>query len=95
MQILFDFFDFDRDGFITSLDVLNLIQSLPEGSLIHREVKLFSDFFIQETITRRINKRPADFFNLENFTNHLNSREYREQFTAKMLENPEDGHIKT
>ncbi len=81
MRVLFDFYDFDRDGIITSLDILNLITNLPENSLIHKEVKILSDFFVSETITRKINKRPYDFFNYETFTYYINSRDYKEEFT--------------
>ncbi len=95
MRVLFDFYDLDRDGIITSLDILNLVSNTPEGSLIHREVKIVADYFVQETITRKINRRPFDFFNYENFTYYINSREYKDEFELKMLENPNESHILT
>ena len=95
MRVLFDFYDFDRDGIITSLDILNLIQNVPEGSIIHKEVKILSDFFVQETITRKINRRPYDFFNYENFAYYINSREYKEEFSEVMLKNNDEKHIRT
>ena len=95
MRVLFDFYDFDRDGIITSLDILNLISNIPEGSIIHKEVKILTDFFVQETITRKINRRPYDFFNYENFTYYINSREYKEEFSQTMLKNDNEQHILT
>ena len=94
MKVLFDFYDFDRDGIITSLDILNLITNLPENCLIHKEVKILSDYFVQETITRKINRRPFDFFNYENFTYYINSRDYKDEFSDKMLSNPSEEHIR-
>lgn len=93
MKVLFDFYDFDRDGVITSLDILNLVSSLQEGSIIQKEVKILSDYFVSQTITRKINKRPYDFFNFENFALYINSRDYKEEFREKMLENQKEEHI--
>jgi hypothetical protein len=80
MQVLFEFYDFDRDGHISSLDILNLVEAVPDGSYFHREVKLVADFFISESITRRINKRPCDFFRFENFRILMSSSEVSDAF---------------
>lgn len=80
MQLLFDFYDFDRDGHIGSLDILNLVECIPEGSVFHQEVKMIADFFIYEAIMRRINRRAGNFFKYDNFTLYMNSRDMTETF---------------
>ena len=63
----FDFYDFDRDGTIGSLDILNMGECAPKGSVIYKEVKMLSDYYITESMTRKINKRAFDFLKLETF----------------------------
>ncbi len=80
LKILFDFYDFDRDGCISSLDILNLVQCLPESSPMFQEVKVVTDFFVSETITRGFDRRSGDFFTFEIFTLYINSRDYKQEF---------------
>jgi hypothetical protein len=60
---------------------------VPEGSLFYKEVKFVADFFISEAITRKINRRPADFFKHENLAIFMNSPEFQE--FQKSYEYPE------
>jgi len=76
-QILFNIFDYDGDGVISSLDVLNFLDCGPEGSRFKQEVKIISDFYVAQSITRRINRRPPNFLHIEVFTAFLNSIEYK------------------
>ena len=72
--MLFDFYDFDRDGSITSIDILNLIISLPKGSLIEREVKIVKDHFVDNTL---ISKRThSNFITFKRFKQELMPKIY-------------------
>jgi len=40
---------------------------------------MVTNFFIHEAITRKINRRPQDFFQFENFQIFMNSREVTDE----------------
>ena len=41
-----------------------------------------ADYFIYESITRKINRRPYDFFKFENFMIYMNSQDVLEEQEA-------------
>lgn len=50
---MFNFYDFDRDGILNGLDLLNLVDNFPKGSKIYEEVKLVSDYYVKKTMISR------------------------------------------
>jgi hypothetical protein len=55
------------------------VESLPKDSNLHREVRLVTDFYMQEVITNTINKRRPDFLNIEVYQNFMASRDVVER----------------
>mmetsp|Transcript_31595 Transcript_31595/g.30905 ORF Transcript_31595/g.30905 Transcript_31595/m.30905 type:complete len:127 (-) Transcript_31595:256-636(-) len=49
-KYLFNFYDFDKDGHINGVDLVNLVESVPKESLIFKEVKYISDFYVFQTM---------------------------------------------
>lgn len=45
-KVVFDLCDFDRDGTITSLDLINVKDCSPERSLFSEEIKLITEYFV-------------------------------------------------
>ena len=72
-KIIFDLCDFDRNGTISSLDLINLKDCAPESSLFYQEIKLISDYFVAQSITNKYEKRPPDFFTFDVFITYLDS----------------------
>lgn len=86
---MFDFYDFDRDGSIGSLDILNLIESLDDKeNALYKEVRLVTDFFMAEVISRKINKRAPDFLNIEVYQNFMGTREVEEAIGGGLMQCP-------
>ena len=86
---MFDFYDFDRDGSIGSIDILNLIESLNDReNELYKEVRLVTEFFMAEVITRKIGKRPPDFMNIEVYQHFMGSREVLEAFGGGLMQCP-------
>lgn len=57
--------------------MLNFLDCAPEGCRFKQEIKIMSDFYVAQSITRRINRRLPNFLNIEVFNAFLNSIEYK------------------
>ncbi len=45
-KIVFDLCDYDHDGIISSLDLINVKDCAPERSLFFQEIKFVSEYFV-------------------------------------------------
>ena len=64
--MLFNFYDFDRDGHINGLDVLNLVENFPKTSKLYEEFKLVCDYYVKKTMLSK-RRLSTDFLQLEKF----------------------------
>ncbi|CDW83717.1 UNKNOWN [Stylonychia lemnae] len=65
-RLVFNFYDYDRDGVLNGLDLLNLVDNFPKGSLIYQEVRLVSDLYVKRTMITKP-RQPVDFLKFEKF----------------------------
>ena len=52
-RLVFTFYDYNKDGYLNSLDILNLIENLDKSGAIYKEVKVCSSYYINETMIVR------------------------------------------
>jgi hypothetical protein len=76
--MLFNFFDYDKDGHLSGIDLLNLLDNLNKNSKIYKEVKIISEYYVYETMLSRP-RSSSDFLNLERFKSYLYSEVLEKQ----------------
>lgn len=55
--MLFNYYDFDRDGCLNAVDLITLTDNLPKSGLIYKEAKYICDYYVRLTMTDKTSNR--------------------------------------